>query len=94
MIVTPNCQRSISTFMHGNAPRLDGRHILNPTSPRTTRSADVAASPRDKSGEVRHTHLGGSAMSDLLGYPHEETAEKVWDELVQRALAVIGANVS
>jgi hypothetical protein len=33
-------------------------------------------------------------MSDLLGYPHEETAEKVWDELVKRALAVIGANVS
>jgi hypothetical protein len=33
-------------------------------------------------------------MSDLLGYPPEETAEKVWDELVKRALAVIGANVS
>jgi len=33
-------------------------HILNPASPRTTRSADVAASPRGKAGEVRHTHLG------------------------------------
>ena len=35
-------------------------------------------------------------MSDLIviGYPDEETAEKVWDELVKRALAVIGANVS
>ena len=33
-------------------------------------------------------------MSDLLGYSHEETAEKVWDELVKRAPAVIGANES
>jgi uncharacterized membrane protein len=60
-------------------------HILNPVSPGTTRSADVASSPRGKPREVRHTHLGGTTMSDLIviGYPDEETAEKVCNELVK-----------
>jgi hypothetical protein len=66
-------------------PRLGGRAYRHPVSPGTTRSADVATGPRGKPGEVRHTHLGGAAMSDLIviGCPDDETDEKVWDEVVK-----------
>ena len=48
-------------------PSSSGGHIFNPVSPRTTRSADVAASPRGKPGEVRRHPAWRAGAPRLTG---------------------------